>query len=275
MNEASTATSSSREFVHVDVRGNIATVMLDRPPVNALHPAMMREIGDVFRELGRSRDATVAILTSARDGVFCAGADIAESERRYVRRELVDGESMTDLIDPGLAARDCFNGVRTGGLPVIGALNGAAVGAGAVLIACCDLIIAAEDAWLSLPEIKVGVAGGFRHLQRLFGPFKAREMAYRGNRVSATELHRYGVAVDVVPPDELATAAKELAAEIGANSPLALRIAKESMDRAEDMGVEEGYRLEQHYTARMSLLADSREARNAYREKRTPMWAWQ
>jgi enoyl-CoA hydratase len=262
-----------RRFVRVDICDNIATVLLDRAPVNALSPAMMREIAAVFRELGRGPDATVAILTSARDGVFCAGTDIAESERRYIRRELIDGESTNDLIDPGLVARECFNGIRSGGLPVIAALNGAAVGAGAVLVACCDLIVAATDAWLSLPEINVGVAGGYRHLQRLFGPFKAREMAYRGHRVSATELYRFGAA-EIVSLDKLQATARSLATEIGAKSPLALRIAKESMDRAEDMGIEDGYRLEQDYTARMSLLADSLEARNSYRDKRTPNWNW-
>jgi enoyl-CoA hydratase len=262
------------QFIRVEISDNIATVSLDRPPVNALSPAMMREITSAFRELGRGQQAAVAILTSARDGVFCAGADIAESERRYVRREAAEGETAADLIDPGLVARELFNGIRSGGLPVIAALNGAAVGAGAVLVACCDLIVAADDAWLSLPEINVGVAGGYRHLQRLFGPFKAREMAYRGHRVSASELHRFGAAVDIVPPDKLQATAWSLATEIGAKSPLALRIAKESMDRAEDMGVDEGYRLEQDYTARMSLLADSREARNSYRDKREPQWSW-
>src|SRR5215208_4149627 len=125
--------TATERFVRVDISDHIATVSLDRPRVNALTPAMMREIACVFRELGRSSEATVAILTSTRDGVFCAGADITESERRYVRRELSEGESQADLIDPGLVARDCFNGIRSGGLPVIAALNGAAVGAGAVL----------------------------------------------------------------------------------------------------------------------------------------------
>jgi enoyl-CoA hydratase len=261
-------------FVRVDISDRIATVSLDRPKVNALSPAMMREIASVFRELGRGSQATVAILTSARDGMFCAGADIAESERRYARRELAEDESLADLIDPGAVARECFTGIRSGGLPVIAALNGAAVGAGAVLVACCDLIVTAEEAWLSLPEINVGVAGGYRHLQRLFGPFKAREMAYRGHRVSASELYRFGAAAEVVPLEKLAAAARSLATEIGAKSPLALRIAKESMDRAEDMAIDDGYRLEQDYTARTSLLTDSREARNSFREKRAPQWGW-
>lgn len=261
-------------FVQVDIADGVATVKLDRPKVNALSTAMMREIASVFRHLGQSSDASVAILTSARDGMFCAGADISDSERRYSRRELAEGESVADLIDPGLVARACFTGIRSGGLPVICALNGAALGAGAVLVACCDLIVAGEDSWLSLPEINVGVAGGYRHMQRLFGPFKARELAYRGTRVPASELYRLGAAAELVPAARVHAAARALAVEISAKSPLALRIAKESMDRAEDMGLDEGYALEQHYTARTSLLDDSREARNSYREKRSPEWSW-
>lgn len=266
--------AADTEFVRVEIADEVATVRLDRPKVNALSTVMMREIAAVFHWLGAGTEASVAILTSAREGLFCAGADLSDSERRYARRELAEGETVADLIDPGKVARDCFTGIRSGGLPVICALNGAAIGAGAVLVACCDLIVASEDAWLSLPEINVGVAGGYRHMQRLFGNFKARELAYRGNRISASELYRLGAASALVPADQVQAAARELAVEIAGKSPLALRIAKESMDRAEDMGLDEGYAFEQHFTARTSLLSDSPEARNSFREKRSPKWSW-
>ena len=90
----------------------------------------------------------------------------------------------------------------------------------------------------------------------------------------ASELYRFGAAAEVVPLEKLQAAARSLATEIGAKSPLALRIAKESMYRAEDMPIESGYRLEQDYTARTSLIADSRAARDAYRETRAPQWGW-
>lgn len=260
--------------VRVDLADGIATVTLARPPVNALSAPMMREIGRVFTELGRGRDATVAVLTSQTPGIFCAGADIAESERRYVRRELLAEETAADLADPGAVVRECFSGIRDGGLPVVAAVNGAAVGAGAALVACCDLVVLAEEAWLSLPEIDVGVLGGARHVQRLVGVHKAREMAYTGRRVPAAELHRLGAAADVVPLAELPAAARALAAEIGAKSPLALRIAKEAMNRVEHLPLDDGYRLEQDYTARVSRLDDAREARDSHREKRRPRWAW-
>ncbi|HVW45199.1 MAG TPA: enoyl-CoA hydratase-related protein [Amycolatopsis sp.] len=262
------------EFVRLDVSEGIATVTMARPPVNALSAPMMRELAAVFTDLGRGTDATVAILASDNDNVFCGGADIAESERRHVRRELIKGESVADLVDSGAVVRECFSAIRDGALPVIAAVNGAAVGAGAGLVASCDLVVLAEQAWFALPEINVGVLGGARHVQRLVGPFKAREMAYTGRRVSASEVYRLGAAAAVVPPSEIRAAAWELAREIAGKSPMAIRMFKESMNRVEHLPLEEGYRLEQDYTTRLSKLDDSREARDAYREKRAPNWKW-
>jgi enoyl-CoA hydratase len=261
-------------FVNVEISEQIATITLARPPVNALSAPMMREVARAFSDLGTRTDVAVAVLSSQTETIFCAGADIGESERRYVRRELLPEESMADLIDPGLVVRDCFASIRSAAVPVIAAVNGAAIGAGAALVACCDLIVVAEEAWFSLPEIDVGVLGGARHVQRLLGAFKAREMAYTGRRIPGSELYRLGAATDLVPRAQLQTAARSLAREIAGKSPLALRIAKESMNRVEHLPLEEGYQLEQDYTARVSKLDDAREARDSYRQKRAPEWSW-
>ncbi|KJE23530.1 enoyl-CoA hydratase/carnithine racemase [Frankia torreyi] len=262
------------KFVRVEIADRIATVTLARPPRNALSAPMMREIGQVFTELGRGDEAAVAILASDFERVFCAGADITESERRYTRRELLPEESLTDLIDPGSVVRGCLAGIRDGGLPVVAAVGGACVGAGAALVGCCDLVVLAEEAFFSLPEIDVGVLGGTRHVQRLVGPMKTREMALTGRRVPAAEFYRLGAAAALVPRAELAATARALAAEVAAKSPLALRLSKESMNRVEDLPLDEGYRLEQDYTARVSRLDDAGEARRAYLEKREPHWTW-
>jgi enoyl-CoA hydratase len=267
-------TSTSLAFTRVEVADLVATVTLARPPVNALSAPMMRELAQVFRDLGHSKQAHVAVLTADGDRIFCAGADIKESERRYVRRELLPGEGVADLIDPGAVVRDLFWGVRHGGLPVIAAVNGMALGAGAALVACCDVVVAADSATFALPEIDVGVLGGARHLQRLVGVWKAREMMLTGERVPADELYRLGAVSKVVPQDQLAATAHALAVRMAAKSPMALRIAKQSMNRVEHLSLEEGYQLEQDYTARVSPLADAKEARAAWQEKRTPRWTW-
>lgn len=261
-------------FLDVQVADRIATVTLRRPPVNALSAPMMREIADTFTALERGADAAVAILTADGDRVFCGGADVAESERRYQRRELLPDESVADLVDPGDVVRACLFAISGGTVPVIPAVNGAAVGAGAALVASCDIVIASRTAVFALPEIDVGVLGGGRHVQRLVGPFKAREMMYTGRRVPAEELYRLGSVTQVVEPAELAAAARALALEVAGKSPLALRMAKQSMNRAEHLSLEDGYRLEQDYTARVSRLDDAGEARAAWREKRVPRWTW-
>jgi enoyl-CoA hydratase len=265
---------SQLDFLKVDVSQGVATVTLNRPPVNALSAPMMREIARVFGDLERSTEATVAVLTADGDRVFCGGADVAESERRYQRRELRQEESVADLVDPGDVVRRCFFAISGGTVPVIAAVNGAAVGAGAALVASCDIIVASRTAVFALPEIDVGVLGGGRHVQRLVGPFKAREMMFTGRRIPADELYRLGSVTQVVEPDELQATAQALAREIATKSPLALRMAKQSMNRVEFLPLEEGYQLEQDYTARVSRFDDSREARSAWLEKRRPNWTW-
>jgi enoyl-CoA hydratase len=262
------------EFTRVAVVDLVATVTLARPPVNALSAPMMRELSRVFAGLGRSKDAHVAVLTAEGHKIFCAGADVTESERRYVRRELRADESVADLVDPGAVVREMFWGIRHGQLPVIAAVNGLALGAGAALVACCDVIVASDTAAFALPEIDVGVLGGARHLQRLVGAWKTREMMLTGDRVPAAELYRLGAISQVVPADALAATAQALAVRMAAKSPLALRMAKQSMNRVEHLSLEQGYQLEQDYTARISPLKDSKEARASWQDKRTPTWSW-
>jgi len=215
--------------VRVEVTDLVATVTLQRPPVNALSADMMREITAVFRDLGRGTAAAVAVLTADGDRVFCGGADVDESERRYVRRELIATETVADLIDPGMVVRDCLFSISSGALPVVAAVNGAAVGAGLALVASCDIVIASENAHFALPEINVGVLGGARHAQRLVGLHKAREMMLTGRRVSAEEAERIGLVAAVVDGHGLLPRALEAAEQIAAWAPWGIRLTKRGM----------------------------------------------
>jgi len=261
------------KFLDIDIRDQIATVTLNRPPVNALTAEMFREISATFNTLGRSRDASVIVFTAPGDRLFCAGVDLPDSARRHAS-ELHQDDTVVDLLDPGATPRDCFNAVLDCPLPVIAAVNGKAIGAGLVLIACCDIIIAAENASFSVPEIKAGVLGGARHLQRLVGTHKTRMMYLTGEPVAAAEFYRLGAVEAVVPPDQLQQTARDLALKIAQHSPLGLRLGKEAMNRVEDMALKEGYRLEQDYTGRVTRYKDSQEARSAYLEKRQANWNW-
>ena len=159
-------------------------------------------------------------------------------------------------------------------VPVIGAINGPALGAGLAFAACCDILVASENATFGTTEINVGLLGASAHLSLLVGRHKAREMYFTGEQVPASELYRLGAVRAVVPRAELMATARELATTLAAKSPIALRFAKEAMNRVEFLPLKEAYRTEQDYTAKLLRYEDATEARNAFLEKRDPEWKW-
>lgn len=265
--------------VKVEMQGRVAIVTLDRPPVNALDYKTFAEIAEAFESLNRGRDASVAIFTSAGGRAFCGGVDLQDSPRRHRPdgRHSDDGPKgdATDQLDPGRIVRRCFWSIYEGGIPVIAAVDGPAIGAGVALVGSCDLVVASDNARFALTEINVGVLGGVKHAQRLLGPFKSKRMFLTGEYVSADELYRFGSIEAVVPPEELLPTAVDIAERIAAKSPLAVRLAKESANRVEALGLQEGYRVEQDYTVRVKRYRDSDEARVAYLEKREPDFRWE
>ena len=156
--------------------------------------------------------------------------------------------------------------------PVIGALNGAALGAGLAVAASCDILIASEKASLGLPEIDVGLMGGGRHAMRLFGHSLIRRVMLTGYRVPGEELYRRGIVEACVPAEELMDAAMDLARTIAAKSPVASRIAKHALNTIEEMSLRDGYRFEQNMTYDLSSYEDSKEAMLAFAEKRAPVF---
>jgi enoyl-CoA hydratase/carnithine racemase len=257
--------------ITVDISDHIATVTLDRPPVNAIDRATMAEIRDAFRRLDDDREVRAAIFTAAGTRAFMAGADL-----RTVGTQPgdLDQAPATSVTDPPRVSRQALLAVADCAVPVIGAINGPALGAGVAFAACCDILIAAENATFGAPEINVGLLGASSHLVQLVGRYKAREMYFTGERVSASELHRLGAVRAVVPDDQLLPTARALAGELVTKSPIALRLAKEAMNRVERLPLHEAYRVEQDYTARLATFDDAVEARAAMAEQRSPEWHW-
>ncbi len=256
--------------LRVTVADHIATVTLDRPPVNAITGPVMAAIRDVFTSFADDRDVRVAIFTAAGDRAFMGGVDLDW----VADRDRGDDTPPSILIDRGRQARDAMWAITDCAVPVIGAINGAAIGAGLAFAACCDILVAAESAVFATTEINVGLLGASSHLRRLVGNYKAREMFLLGEKVPALELYRLGAVRSVVPNDKLMATARDLAVDLASKSPIALRLAKESMNRAEGLPLKEAYRTEQEYTARLSGFEDSAEARRAYLEKRPPDFKW-
>jgi enoyl-CoA hydratase len=256
--------------LNVEVTDHVATVTLDRPPVNAVDRSTMAEIRDAFRRFDDDRDVRAAIFTAAGDRAFMAGADL----RNVGESAPIDELPATLVTDPPRVSRDAMWAIVDCAVPVIGAINGPALGAGVAFAACCDILLAAEGATFGAPEINVGLLGASSHLVRLVGRYKAREMYFTGERVDAHELHRLGAVRAVVPRDRLLPEAMALAGELAGKSPIALRLAKEAMNRTEDLPLAEAYRTEQDYTARLNTFEDAAEARAAYADKRDPEWRW-
>jgi enoyl-CoA hydratase len=254
--------------VRVEIADHIGVVTLDRPPVNAVDHATLAEITDAFRGLDANRDVRVAIFTAAGDRAFMAGLDLKAPKPD------IDDSPARFVTDPGLAAREPMWAIVDCAVPVIGAINGPALGAGLAFAVCCDILVAAEHATFATTEINVGLLGASAHLSRLVGRHKAREMFFTGEPVTADELHRLGAIRAVVPRTELLATAHDLARVLAAKSPLALRLAKESMNRVEDVPLRDAYRIEQDYTHRLQGFDDAREARQAFLEGRDPSWTW-
>jgi enoyl-CoA hydratase/carnithine racemase len=251
------------QFIRCDVQDYIALITMDRPPVNAVNAQFHQELMLVCDTISDRDDVRVAILTGA-GRIFCAGADIKER----AGREREPGE----VWQHSRNAREAFHAIVECRVPVIGALNGAALGAGLAIAASCDILIASESAVLGLPEINVGLLGGGRHTMRLFGHSKARRMMFTGQRLSGAELYRLGVVEECVPPERLMDTARTLASEVAAKSPVAIRLAKHAMNAIEFMSLRDGYRFEQNMTAELSRYEDSKEAMRAFVEKRPPVF---
>ena len=255
--------------ISVEREGHVAIVTLDRPPVNAVDRPTMAALRDAFRAIDADREVRVAILTAAGDRAFMAGADL-----RNLDGDGTAERSPADVLDPPGIARDAMWAITDCAVPVIGAINGPAIGAGLAFAACCDILLAAEGATFGCTEINVGLLGASAHLSLLVGRHKARELFFTGDLITAEELHQLGSVRAVVPRAELLDAARALSVSLAAKSPIALRLAKESMNRVEGLGLKDAYRIEQEYTARLATFDDAEEARRAYLEKRDPEWRW-
>ena len=245
------------------VTEGIASVTLDRPPVNAQNRRLREELTWILDSCSDRRDVRCIVLTGAGSS-FSAGADIKE------RVGLV--QEPGDYITHNRLTREFFYAPMDCLKPVICAANGPAIGAGFALMLSCDILFASETCWVQMPEIDVGLAGGTKLLSEHFSRSKARAMYFTGRRIPARELHRLGLIEEVLPPEALLPAALQMAREIAAKSPLAVREIKRSFNVVESMPYREAYRFEQTITEQLSHSADAKEAQRAFVEKRKPVF---
>ena len=239
----------------------IALLEMNFPPVNALSRTLSEELTRALDVISETEVMRSVVLTGAGK-VFCAGADLKG------RKDVIKGPG--DLPAHSRRTRECFHAIRECTKPVVAAVNGHALGAGLAIVASCDVIVASESASLGLPEIDVGLMGGASHAKRLFSHSLLRRMVLTGYRVPARELYRLGIIEDCVVPDRLIANAMELALSIASKSPLAVKLAKQTLNAIEDMTLRDGYRYEQDMTVVISRTEDAKEAQQAFIEKRRP-----
>lgn len=248
--------------VNVEAEGRIRIVTLDNPPVNAVTLALYQEVGETIAEVARDPGVSVVVFTAAGTRAFCAGLDLNE----FLAATVED--------DPkrALVVRTSFAAIRHAEVPVIAAVNGPALGAGAVFASVCDFRIASENARFAMPEINVGRCGGAAHMGRHLPQGLLRRMFFTGEPISAAEALAYGFVQEVVPPEQLMPRTMEIAGTIATKSPLGLRMGKKALNEIEFMEVEPGYEIEQGYSTELMKTEDAREATRAVVEKRAPVF---
>ncbi len=235
-------------YLRLETDGGVATIRIDRPKMNALNAEIQLAIGAAARECAGRDDVSAVIITGA-EHVFAAGADI---------KEMVE-LSYPDMVAHSSALQDAFAAVAGIGKPVVAAINGYALGGGCELALCADIRIAAEDATLGQPEIKLGVipgAGGTQRLTRLVGPSRAKELIFSGRFVPAAEALSIGMVDQVVPATEVYSTAMAWARQFVGGPALALRAAKECIDRGSEVDLGTGLEMERQQFAALFATED-------------------
>jgi enoyl-CoA hydratase/carnithine racemase len=224
------------EFVRLEVEGGIGTIRLDRPKLNALNATVQEEIRAAAQEATRRSDVA-AVIVYGGERVFAAGADIKE----------LQAMTYLDMAERSAALQSSFSAVAAIGKPTVAAITGYALGGGCELALCCDFRVAADDARLGQPEILLGVipgAGGTQRLARLVGPARAKDIVFSGRFVDAAEALSIGLVDEVVPAADVYAAARRRVQRYVGAAGLALRAAKEAIDRGLSVDLVSGLEIE-------------------------------
>ena len=254
------------ENILYDVRDGIAVLTLNRPKVlNALNAVTLEELRTAIQAIRDDETVRAALLTGAGEKAFAAGADIQE----LAQADGIDGR------DLALRGQAIFRSIETCGKPVIACINGFALGGGCELALACTLRIAAENARLGQPEVKLGLIpgyGGTQRLSRLVGKGVALQMILTAEMISAADALRIGLVNEVVSPDQLMPRGEAIARTIANMAPLAVRYSLEAVDRGYDLPLEEALFLEAALFGLSCGTEDKAEGTAAFLAKRPPVW---
>ena len=247
--------------------GPVARVSFCRPEIhNAFNDTLIFEMTDLFTALKADKTLRVVVLTGEGKS-FCAGADL-----NWMRR--VKEYSFEKNLEEALALADLFYLIYTLPLPVIGRINGAAIGGGTGFVAVCDIAVAAESAKFSFSEVKIGVVPACigPYVIRKIGAGKAREFFISGERLPAIEAHRIGLVDRVSPDDKLDEEVEKLVKTVLSSGPHAIKMAKELIANVPLMPPDQFKPYTAEMIARLRKSDEGQEGMDAFLNKRKPNW---
>lgn len=249
------------EYVRVEIEDGIATIRLDRPPMNALNAEIQRALGEACTQVGT--DPSVgAVIVYGGEKVFAAGADI---------KEMAD-MSYTQMADHSMLLQDFTRSLAQLPKPTVAAITGYALGGGCEVALACDFRVAAKKARLGQPEILLGIipgAGGTQRLARLVGPARAKDLIFSGRFVTAEEALAIGLVDEVVDSEEadaVYQAARARVAAYVSGPAYALRAAKEAIDRGLEVDLESGLQIERMLFASLFATQDQKAGMESFIE---------
>ena len=247
------------EFVRVEVADQIATIRLDRPRMNALNAQVRAEIAAAATEVAVD-DSVRAVILYGGERMFAAGADIIE----------MASLSATEMSEWAGLLQAAFDDVANIPKPVVAAISGYALGGGLELALCADFRVLGESARVGQPEVLLGVipgAGGTQRLPRLIGPAKAKDLIFTGRQVAADEALAIGLADRVVPDADVYRAAREMVARYATGPALALRAAKQAVNRGLEVDLATGLEIERLQFSSLFATVDQKAGMRSFLEE--------
>jgi enoyl-CoA hydratase len=232
----------------------IRVVTMDHPPVNALPVQGWFDLATTLDEAGRDRETKVVVLRAEGKG-WNAGVNIKEMQHT---------EGFEALIGANKGCFAAFKAVYECAVPVIAAVQGFCLGGGVGLAGNADMVVASDDAYFGVPEVKQGALGAATHLARLVPQHLMRTLYFTARTIKATDLVQHGSVYDVVPRDRLDETALALAAEIAEKDTRVIRAAKEALNAIDPVDVNKSYRFEQGFTMELNLMGVSDELRDSF-----------
>lgn len=252
------------EMILVEIEYKVGLIRLNRPKaLNALNSTLMGELTSALEELDQD-DEIGAMVITGDERAFAAGADIKE----------MSGKSSIDMLQ-GEKITTSWDRLRAIKKPIIAAVSGWCLGGGSELALACDMVVASETAKIGQPEINLGIfpgAGATQRLPRVVGKAIAMEMILNNRTLSADEAEKFGLVNRVFPVETYLEEAMKLASEVAARAPVAIRLAKEAINRSYETSLSEGVEDERRSFYFLFSTEDQKEGMAAFIEKRDPEW---